>query len=185
MKVGMETGSSPTVPAPTGWGWGERGRRPHLGLVCTLQRAANESSYCLSPCLHLGFATWALRRPQSWSPSQKGRAAARSVGSICDVSAGVKCLQSHNRPFLRKRFWMSSQQTLPGEGLARSLGPRPPVGHPGGHGQIWKQGPRRAGGPHWCLGWWAHRSPTRVHTGVRGHPHPTAGDPCHTGPSRS
>lgn len=81
MKVGTETGSSPTVPAPTGWGWGERGRRPHLGLVCTLQRAANESSYCLSPCLHLGFATWALRRPQSWSPSQKGRAAPRSVGS--------------------------------------------------------------------------------------------------------
>lgn len=47
-----------------------------------LQRAANESSCCLSRCVHLGFVTWAPRETTEPEPQHRaGQGSTPSVGS--------------------------------------------------------------------------------------------------------
>lgn len=75
MKAGTE-GPFPSrshragsLPDPSGWSPEERAGGGGGGRS-TLQRAA-ESSYCLSPCIHLGFATWAPRETTEPEPPHR------------------------------------------------------------------------------------------------------------------
>ena len=67
-----------SLPDASGW---SREERAGAGAGAeALQRAANESSCCLSRCVHLGFATWAPR--ETTEPEPRHRAGQHPICGI-------------------------------------------------------------------------------------------------------
>ena len=58
------------LPGPCGWSREERAGA-EAAARHTLQRAADESSYCLSLGVHLGFATWAPKETSEPEPPRQ------------------------------------------------------------------------------------------------------------------
>lgn len=81
-----------SLPGPCGWSREERAGAEAAGRH-TLQRAANESSYCLSLGVHLGFATWAPRETtEPEPPHQAGQ------HPICGIKGLSKAASVTGRP---------------------------------------------------------------------------------------